>query len=270
MTFPVEHLDQIDSTNTEAMRRIAKGETGPLWLIARTQTAGRGRSGRSWTSEAGNFYGSLILPLDCSREAAAQMSLIVGVAVVDALTEVVGRPIPGLRLKWPNDVLLGTAKLAGILTESTLEANSGRLIVVPGIGINLTNPPRSLGRATAALACDVLASKASGDDVLSRPGHLLPPDLTPAALVAPLSHWLQHWLRLWSAGETFAVVKDAWQTRAGRLGEAITVNTGSGPAAGTYQGLDGDGALLMRLEDGTERRVTFGDVMLAREQTTTG
>lgn len=248
MTFPVEHLDQIDSTNTEAMRRIAKGETGPLWLVADRQTAGKGRSGRSWTSEPGNFYGSLILPLECPRDVAAQVSLIVGIAVVDALAEVAGGPVDGLRLKWPNDVLIGTAKLAGILTESTVAPQSGRLIVVPGIGINLANPPRLLGRATASLNAN---------------GKSIPP----AALVAPLSHWLQHWLRLWSHGETFEVVKDAWQTRAGRPGEAITVNIESGLVAGTYQGLDGAGALLMRVEDGTERRVTFGDVMLAREQT---
>jgi BirA family transcriptional regulator, biotin operon repressor / biotin---[acetyl-CoA-carboxylase] ligase len=247
MRFRVEHLEQIDSTNSEAMRRIAAGETGLLWIVAGVQTAGKGRSGRSWTSETGNFYGSLILPLTCRPDVAAQVSLIAGIAVIDALGEAIGSPVPGLRLKWPNDVLIGTGKLAGILIESTIVPRTGQLVAVLGIGINLANPPQRLGRTTAGL-------DAHGKSI------------TPAALVAPLSHWLEHWLRLWNGGETFEVVKDAWQTRAGTPGEAITVNTGRGPAAGAYLGLDGDGALLMRLEDGTVRRVTFGDVMLALEQ----
>jgi BirA family transcriptional regulator, biotin operon repressor / biotin---[acetyl-CoA-carboxylase] ligase len=247
LPYPVEHLDRVDSTNTEAMRRIAQGEHGPLWVLAREQTSGKGRAGRSWTSEPGNFYGSLILPLDCPRSVASQLSLIVGVAVVDALNDVAGGPIPGLRLKWPNDVLVGTAKLAGILPEATTARGTGQLLAVLGIGINLTNPPAQLGRPVASL------------NVHTR-------SLAPTALVAPISHWLQHGLRLWNRGENFSAVKDAWQDRAGRHDEAITVNTGQGPVAGTYQGLDDDGALLMRLTDGSARRVTFGDVMLAGEQ----
>lgn len=237
-------LESVDSTNTEAMRRIARGETGPLWIRAVHQTAGKGRDGRRWVSEAGNFYGSLILPIAAPRHAISQLSLVVGVAVYDAVREVAG-PVQGLRLKWPNDLLTADGKLSGILPESTMLAD-GRLGVAIGIGINIVPPSTDVGRRTAALATGERA-------------------LAPAALVAPLGHWLSRWISLWSGGDNFQVVKQAWLDRAGTPGEALSVNTGTGPLAGTYQGLDDDGALLMQLLDGAVRRVTFGDVMLASE-----
>jgi BirA family transcriptional regulator, biotin operon repressor / biotin---[acetyl-CoA-carboxylase] ligase len=245
MTYPAEHLETIDSTNTEAMRRIVGGMHGPLWIVAREQTAGRGRSGRAWVSKPGNFYGSLILPLDVPRERAAQLSLIVGIAVFDALTTAAGGPIEGLRLKWPNDVLVGRGKLAGILVESTTTSD-GRLLAVVGIGINLAAPPTDIGRAVAALT--LIAQKSE-----------------PALLVAPLSHSLEQNLRLWSAGTGFEAIRRAWVARAGALGEPITFNTGAGIAAGAYVGLDDDGALLMRRADGRTDRITFGDVMIGGE-----
>jgi BirA family transcriptional regulator, biotin operon repressor / biotin---[acetyl-CoA-carboxylase] ligase len=243
-THRLELFDRIDSTNLEAMRRIRAGERGPLWLRAQEQTAGKGRSGRGWTSEPGNFYGSLILPLTCNVAVAQQLSLIAGVAVVDALNDVAGAPIQGLRLKWPNDLLIGNAKLAGILLESSSAPTSGELIAVLGIGINLANPPANLDRPVAGL----------------QPNTKI---INPEALVAPISHWLDHWLCLWSDGANFREVRTAWQNRAGPLGEAMQVNTGTGPIAGRYNGLDDDGALLLLRASGDTSRFTYGDVTLA-------
>lgn len=243
-TIPILSLDVVDSTNTEAMRRIAAGERGPLWICAARQTGGKGRDGRRWVSEVGNFYGSLLLPLTVPRTVVSQLSLIAGVAVIDALVEVAGKRPPGLRLKWPNDVLIGGGKLAGILPESTVAGAD--LVAVIGIGINLVPPPVDVGRSVAALTDAGLR-------------------LEPATLVAPLGHWLMHWIGLWSAGNNFRAVKEAWLDRAGTPGEAISVNTGAGLVGGTYHGLDDDGALLMRQADGQLRRVTFGDVMVAAE-----
>src|SRR5215472_12224070 len=101
-------FDEIDSTNTEAMRRAVAGERGPLWIAARRQTRGRGRSGRHWLSEPGNLYASLLITLECQPGVAQQLSLVAGVAVVDAIRTAaggLGKP-EGLRLKWPNDVLI--------------------------------------------------------------------------------------------------------------------------------------------------------------------
>ena len=244
MTIPIDHLASIDSTNVEAMRRIASGERGPRWIIAAEQTAGRGRSGRSWASQPGNFYGSLIVPVACKPAVAHQLSLLLGVVVHDALVATAGRPIPGLRLKWPNDVLIGGAKLCGLLPESTADQKSGGLIVVFGIGINLIAPPSDLGRPVASLA----------ENGIHR---------TPDEMAAPLGTWMLHWLSLWRAGESFDVVRSAWLERAGPRGEAMQVNAGAGPVVGSFDGLDADGALLLRLGSGGVQRFTFGDVTLA-------
>lgn len=244
MSIPIDHLASIDSTNVEAMRRIAAGERGPRWVIAAEQTAGRGRSGRSWTSTPGNFYGSLILPVACRPAVAHQLSLLLGVVVHDALSKAAGRQIVGLRLKWPNDVLIGTSKLCGLLPESTADPMTGGLSVVFGIGINLIAPPGDLGRPVASLAEHGI--------------HLAPDEMA-----APLGTWMLHWLSLWRAGDGFETVRSAWLERAGSRGEAMQVNSGTGAVAGTFEGLDADGALLLRLETGAVRRFTFGDVTLA-------
>ena len=83
--IPIIDLDEIDSTNTEAMRRIAAGERGPLWITAKVQTAGKGRSGRAWVSDSGNLYASLIVALDCEAAVAPHLSCVAGVAVADAI-----------------------------------------------------------------------------------------------------------------------------------------------------------------------------------------
>jgi BirA family transcriptional regulator, biotin operon repressor / biotin---[acetyl-CoA-carboxylase] ligase len=242
MTYPLEQIATIDSTNSEAMRRIQAGVRGPLWLLAREQTAGKGRAGRGWSSEPGNFYGSLILPLACSPTVAHHLSLLTGIAVVDALDQVTGGPTAGLRLKWPNDVMVGPAKLAGILLESTQDTRTGDLLAVIGIGINVASPPKSLGRPVVGLPT---------------------PDLAPVALIRPLSQALERWLGVWQSGKNFAAILEAWLARAGPLGEAISVNTGAGPVSGQFAGLDGDGALLLRVPFGDTQRFTFGDVTLA-------
>ncbi len=263
MPIPVDHLASIDSTNVEAMRRIAGGDRGPRWIIADEQTAGRGRSGRAWASEPGNFYGSLILPVAGRPAVAHHLSLLMGIAVYDAIVSIAGASaVSGLRLKWPNDVLIGQAKLCGLLPESTNHPDGTGLLVVFGIGINLITPPVDLGRPVAALA----------DHGLS---------VTPDEMAAPLGTWMLHWLSLWRAGEGFDVIRSAWLERAGARGEPMQVNTGlgstgrtglgntglasqgAGPISGTFDGLDRDGALLLRLETGHVQRFTYGDVTLA-------
>src|SRR5262245_60658958 len=111
VTFPT-----LDSTNAEALRRALAGEMGPLWIVAERQTGGRGRSGRSWLSEPGNLHASLLTVLPVSAPEAAQLSLVAGVAAVDAIRVAMSLPKDdALRLKWPNDVLITRAKAGGIL-----------------------------------------------------------------------------------------------------------------------------------------------------------
>jgi BirA family biotin operon repressor/biotin-[acetyl-CoA-carboxylase] ligase len=245
MPFPVTILDSVDSTNAEAMRRIAGGERGPIWIMAREQTLGRGRSGRSWISVTGNHYASLLIGLDCKPVVAHHLSLVAGVAVVDAIRESANPlEIAELRLKWPNDVLFGGAKLAGILTESTSEPATGRLLAVIGIGINVESAPEDIARPATSLAAHGVVT-------------------TPEQLLVHLSTAMSRWLAIWENGNRFDVIRAAWLARAGQLDEIMSVNTGKGAVAGRFQGLDDDGALRLATgAAGDIRRFSFGDVTL--------
>lgn len=244
LNIPIIDLGEIDSTNSEAMRRIAAGERGPLWISAKRQTGGKGRSGRAWVSEAGNLYASRILALDCPPAIGYQLSLVTGVAVVDAIRAEAGSvPLSGLRLKWPNDVFLDGGKLSGMLIESTTDMVSGNLIVVIGIGINIAAPPDDLDRPVASL---------------ERAGI----DTDRGKLLSELSRTLGYWLAIWNRGSGFESVRDAWLERAGPIGEKMSINADRGSVSGLFAGIDRDGALLLTLDHGETRRFTHGDVHL--------
>jgi BirA family biotin operon repressor/biotin-[acetyl-CoA-carboxylase] ligase len=238
------HLAAVDSTNAEALRRAAAGEDSGLWIVADRQSQGRGRSGRSWHSPPGNLYASLLLHLGCPPATAQQLSLVAGVATIEALSALAGDVLATkrLRLKWPNDILLDGAKLGGILIEST--TITMRQIAVVGIGVNLASAPAELGHSAT---------------YLGTLGRLPAPDDVVRALVPAV----QHWLAIWQEGAEFGAIRSAWLERAGPPGEAIAVNTGTGPTAGTFLGLDETGALLLRNRGGCKLRFTFGDVSLS-------
>lgn len=236
-------LEEVGSTNTEAFARATAGEGGPVWIVARRQTQGRGRAGRAWASDPGNLYATLLQRLSCPAGVVHQISLVAGVAVVDAVRSVAGaHSLAGLRLKWPNDVLIGGAKCAGILAESQ-QGGTGSVIVVVGIGINLSSHPDALGRPATHLAAH---------------GVSVAPDAMLAALACSMSGWLERW----DLGRGFCRIVAAWLERAGPIGEPMSVHAGAEHVAGSFMGLDADGALLLRDGVGQIRRVTFGDVAL--------
>ncbi|MCL4768621.1 MAG: biotin--[acetyl-CoA-carboxylase] ligase [Hyphomicrobiaceae bacterium] len=239
-------LGETDSTNAEAMRLAAAGETGPLWIQAATQALGRGRSGRTWTSVPGNLYASLLIRTDCPPHAIHQLSLLAGVAAHDAIRAVAasaGTELPGLRLKWPNDVLIGGAKLAGILPESTTGPGGSSLVAIIGVGINLAGHPANLGRAVTHLAAHGCRT-------------------TPAGMLGSLAAAIDDWLGRWDDSSGFQLVREAWLSRAGAPGEPVHVNTGRELVEGTFLGIDAEGALVLRDLSGAERRFTYGDVTL--------
>ncbi|MEO8421864.1 MAG: biotin--[acetyl-CoA-carboxylase] ligase [Hyphomicrobium sp.] len=232
-------LDEVDGTNAEAMRRVLAGERGPLWISAARQTAGRGRSGRAWTSQSGNLFASFVTTLDCPPAKAGQLSLVAGVAVIDAIRR--AGSVPGLRLKWPNDILVSTAKTGGILVESTSRPLHAGTTAVVGIGLNLVSSPADLGRAATFLAQHALA-------------------LSPREALCFLAQTMSDWIGIWENGEGFARVREAWLDRAGPYGEALTVNAPSGPVTGSFAGLDDSGALLIDDAGGRQLTFSFGDV----------
>jgi BirA family transcriptional regulator, biotin operon repressor / biotin---[acetyl-CoA-carboxylase] ligase len=234
-------LDSVGSTNREAFALAEAGEAGPLWIVARRQTAGRGRGDRLWASVPGNLHASLLTELPSPRGLLPQLSLVAGVAVVDAIRSATGGGPAGLRLKWPNDVLIGPAKCAGILIESISARRTATVAI--GIGINIAWHPVDLGRATTDLA---------------EHNCLVSPEL----VLGSLSEAMHNWLRAWDGGRGFAGVRQAWLDRAGPAGERVTVDTGRERVEGTFADLDAEGALVILDRCGQRRTVTFGDVTL--------
>jgi BirA family transcriptional regulator, biotin operon repressor / biotin---[acetyl-CoA-carboxylase] ligase len=244
---PVVHLAETGSTNGDAMARATSGAALPFWLLADRQTAGRGRSGRVWVSEPGNLHATLALRLACGPARAAQLSLVAGVAVMDAIGLMTPTTMTQsdrlLQLKWPNDILIGGSKCGGILVETTSSGPRGGLIAVIGIGLNLVSAPSISDRQASYLAQVGLHA-------------------TPKSMVAALATAMDSALVMWNEGVGFSSVRQHWLASAAPLGTRMTVNTGQTVAEGQFAGLDVDGALLLR--DSGERigRFTFGDVTL--------
>jgi BirA family biotin operon repressor/biotin-[acetyl-CoA-carboxylase] ligase len=240
-TVALEHWhDEVGSTNDLARAAALAGAPSGSWYLARRQTAGRGRQGRVWCSPEGNFHGSLVLRPTRPPAQLPSLSLVAGLAVAEAVRDLTrGRVTP--RLKWPNDVLVGDAKLAGVLLESGDGPDGGAWVVV-GVGVNLARAPALPGRATISLA-----GLGHGD---------VTPDALLAALRPPLADLLTRW-----ACDGFAALRDTWLAAARGVGGPVTLQRGAERHVGRLADLDGDGALLLELPDGTRRRFNAGELV---------
>jgi BirA family biotin operon repressor/biotin-[acetyl-CoA-carboxylase] ligase len=234
----IEYLTETGSTNTDLLQRLSDGERLPegLWLVTDRQTEGRGRQGRDWFDGVGNFMGSTVVHRRAGDPPAETLALVTGLA----LHEAVAWHLPGeadLLLKWPNDLMAGTAKVAGILLEAQDDA------VVVGIGVNLVSAPDVPGRATASL---------------SQLGTAPDRDIFAQDLARSFASELERWR---TAG--LAPVLRRWSALAHPEGTALVVHEpGAEPCTGEYAGLAADGSLRLRLADGTLRDIHAGEVLL--------
>lgn len=237
-----EILETIDSTNLEARRRIGSGDTGPVWITARRQTAGRGRQGRAWESPEGSFAATYLTRSDLSPAETALTGYVAALAVADALGTLAATA--DVSLKWPNDVLLNGAKISGILLESQPGAPRSPFPLMVGIGINLADaPPQHLTRWRAT-------------SILAETGHTPTVEETLVALAESFEHWRARFL-----ADGFPPIRDAWIARAAHLGAQIEVRQDNETLTGLFTDLDGDGALVLQVG---ARRYTIlaGDVFL--------
>lgn len=236
---PVEAYQELDSTNAEARRRGEAGETGPVWVTAVMQTAGRGRRGRSWSTQAGNLAATLLMTTDAPPIEAAQVSFVAALAAADLADTCLGPDVA--RLKWPNDVLIHGGKAVGILVESGPRAD-GRLWLAVGVGVNLAHAPQDVERPAAAFA-EHMSGK--------------PPE--PLAALEVLAARFEAWRQIW-ATRGFAPIAEAWTRRALGLGQPCEARLPNRTIKGVAEGLEVDGALRLRLDDGSLERITAGDV----------
>jgi BirA family biotin operon repressor/biotin-[acetyl-CoA-carboxylase] ligase len=225
----------IGSTNAEALALARQGESGPVWLVADCQTAGRGRHGRTWVSEPGNLFATLLLSDPAPARHASELAFVTGIAVHDAVVEMAPCLRPRLMLKWPNDLLCDGAKLSGILIEG-----EGAAVAI-GVGINCRHHPiETAYPATDLTACGVTAS--------------------PETLLYALSKTMFDCLHQWQRGAAFATIRRQWLARAHAPGSAISVRIGEGELAGRYEGIDAGGRLLVRTSGGILEAIAAGDV----------
>ncbi len=239
---PVLILDHTDSTNAEARRRAEAGETGPLWIAARRQSAGRGRRGREWSSETGNLAATLLLATRKPPAEAAQITFVAALAVADLLDAFAP---PGLvTIKWPNDVMLDGRKASGILVESG-PAPGGGLWLAVGVGVNLAHAPGDTERPATALA-DHLRH-----DVAAAPSL----DVAAGILAEAFDVWLTRWETL-----GFQPMLDAWAARTPGLHGPCVARLGHETLTGVADGVEADGALRLKMADGSLRLISAGDV----------
>ena len=227
----IRFVERTGSTNADLLADEAAVEGA--WLVALAQVAGKGRQGRQWQSLAGNFFGSTLVALRSGDPPAPALSLAAGLALIEAVET--AAPDAGLLLKWPNDLMLGHSKLAGILLE-----RSGDLIVA-GFGVNLASAPEIEGRSTASLGGG----------------------LTPQAFAPLLAASFARVLAAWRSSEPASFAR-AWLERAHVPGTPLEVHLNAEErVAGIFEGIEPDGAMRLRLGDGRIDIVRAGDVTLA-------
>lgn len=223
-------IERTGSTNSDLLAASDAAEAE--WLVAAEQDAGRGRQNRSWASARGNFHGSTLVRLQPADPPAATLALMAGLALIRAVEA--AAPATGLMLKWPNDLLLGRAKLGGIL----LERQDDR--VVAGFGVNLAHAPVIEDRETTALSTVTLVSPEAFAPLLA------------AAFARELTRWR----------EDPAGLAALWLESAHRVGTSLSVKVAEGQVLeGLFAGIAPDGALKLD-RDGTIEIVRAADVSL--------
>ena len=238
-------FDEIDSTSLESRRRAAAGERGPVWIVARRQTAGYGRRGGTWLQNPGDLAATLLFEPGAPLEQLSLLSLAAGVAVAETLAAIA--PGAAFELKWPNDVMADGAKIAGILVES-LDTNGAQPLVSVGVGVNLADAPKISDYPTASLR-----------ECLSR-------DRAPASAPEPLGFLddldrrLGAVLRLWRRGGSRPII-ERWTSRAYGLGAIARISAPGGAAAGAIVGVDDTGALILATPEG-DKRIVAGSLTI--------
>jgi BirA family biotin operon repressor/biotin-[acetyl-CoA-carboxylase] ligase len=240
-------FDSIGSTNAEALLRARDGEQGPIWFVTSEQTAGRGRRHRPWIAPRGNLASSILEAMNISPAIAATLGFAAGLALEAALQKVsleaslrrAETDEMKFALKWPNDLLAGNKKLAGILLEAEAVADN-RLAVVVGIGTNVVAAPE--GTPTPAVSL-----KALGIDIGAE------------KLFAALSDAWVKYRGIWDNGRGFAEIRQTWLQHAVGLGQPVSVQTGGATISGRFESIDESGCMIVATSDGS-RTISAGDV----------
>lgn len=245
--YRLEVFETIGSTNAEALERARQGERGPLWLVTDRQTAGRGRRQRAWISPPGNLAATIVETIDVQPPVAATLGFAAGLALAAALRTVSMESLMRLSgssdrqfvLKWPNDVLAGREKVAGILLEA--ETVGERLSVSVGMGTNIVSAPEGTPYPATSLAALGIRSDA-GD------------------LFMALSDSWAEYRGIWDDGRGFSDIRRMWLERAAGLGDSVSIQSGGAPIEGIFETIDETGCMILARPDGKRIPIAAGDV----------
>ena len=236
----VHHHETIDSTNRAAFELAQDGAYHGELVVAEAQTAGKGRRGRAWASPAGkNLYCSVVLRPEIPPARAPELTLVAAVALAETLREAGA----DAGIKWPNDVVIGGKKIAGILTELSADVERVQFVVV-GLGVNLNASSDDFPPEVAEVATSLKVAR----------GSAVPRALFTAALLTRLEQWLDTW-----AEQGFGPVRQAWKKLSTILGQDVLVRSEQKELRGVAEDIDETGALILRV-DGKVERVLAGDV----------
>ncbi|MBY9067564.1 biotin--[Hyphomonas sp. WL0036] len=236
--WPVVRFSEIDSTNSEAKRRAAAGGFQDHWIVADTQTAGRGRQDRVWSSPVGNIFTTALFSEAGGINVALRVPFSAALAVVDTVRTYA--PDAAARVKWPNDVRIHQQKISGILVET---GGSGRdFWVAAGIGINVAYAPENVGQGATCL--NQLSGRA----------------LDFGAVLSTFHMAFEQ--RLAQARLGFDSLRQDWLSVAEGRGQEVSVRVGEQYVQGQFEDLEADGALRLRLPDGSARIIRAGEVNL--------
>jgi BirA family biotin operon repressor/biotin-[acetyl-CoA-carboxylase] ligase len=239
--YVLHAFDRVESTNDEARRLAEQGAAAGAVVVAAEQVRGRGRHGRAWASPPGNLYASLLLRPDCSVAEAAQLSLVASLALAEALVGL-APPDADVRVKWPNDVLVRGAKVAGLLLESASGPQERVEWVVVGSGVNIASAPADTPYPATALRYQGF------------------PPVTPMLVLERYLGVLDGWLDRWRTGR-FAAVRPAWLGLGSGIGDRVRLRLGREEVAGRFLDVTEQGALLVAQDGDRRRQITAGELL---------
>lgn len=243
----VEFYQSCDSTNIFATDAGKRGVVGPKWFIAGQQNAGRGRRGRPWSSPAGNLYSSYMMRPSLKVSELAHLPFLVSLAVRDTFVGL-GCSSREVMCKWPNDVLISERKASGILIESSATGSLETDFIVIGIGLNLAYFPEDAQFPATSVAAEL--------------GHT--PKVTAAFKI--LAYSLDRRLASWNTNNGSTIVEE-WRNSAWGMGMRREIRTNSETFHATLIGLNDDGGLSLRLDNGSEKQLYAGDVFASPTNT---
>ena len=236
----IHTLDLTDSTNLECRKMAENGSDEGLIVQALSQSSGRGRRGRSWSSPKGNLYFSMLIKPECKIGKALGISFLSAVAMCDALGAILP-PMVEVRVKWPNDVLINQRKCCGFLLESSSDNCGNVNWVIIGTGVNVESFPENVDYPATSLSFE---------------GS---PNLELRTVLLSFVRHFKRWRNVWEE-EGFNPIRKAWIDRSIGIGEKITARLAEVSYTGIFSDLTADGALVMITDEGREVVVTSGDI----------